>query len=412
MAGRQPTSRHRTFGLLLAGGLALPVAGCGEGDQRQAVPAPTPPPAVTVAAVGRQEVTPAVTFTGRVQAVDKVELRARVEGFLEQRHFTEGQDVKAGDLLFTIEKGQYQALVAQAQGNVARAQAALGNAQLQLARADELVKNKNIPQATRDDRQAERDSAAAELAAQQAALQTAQLNLGYTDVKAPVAGRIGTSTYTQGNLVTPQSGALATIVSQDPIYVTFPVTSRELLQVREQARRSGTDATRFQVKVRLPDGTMYDQVGAVDFVDVTVDPSTDTVTVRAVFPNPRRLLVDGELVGVVVEEAQPQEALVIPQAAVLVDQGGPYVLTVDGQGKAGQRRVKLGAAQGVNTVVAEGLRAGEKVIVEGVQKVRPGQAVQATEAAAPQPGAPGGAAPGDAAPGGAAPAAAPAASAG
>ncbi|MGD9507337.1 MAG: efflux RND transporter periplasmic adaptor subunit [Geminicoccaceae bacterium] len=365
----------------LVGLLTLLIAGCGEGNDDAAEAPPPMPPAVTVVAVGSQEVTPAVTFTGRVEAIDTVDLRARVEGFLEKRHFTEGQDVREGDLLFTIEKAQYEAAVAQAEANVARAQATQYNAQLQLDRAEELVRNRNIAVASRDDRRAERDTARAELAATEAALQTAKLNLSYTDIKAPISGRIGTSAYSQGDLVNPASGVLATIVSQDPIYVTFPVSARELLEVRERAAREQTDPTRYQIKVRLPDGRLYDQTGTVDFVDVRVDPSTDTVTLRAEFPNPHRLLVDGSLVGVIVEEAQPKQALVVPQAAVLNDQAGSYVLVVDAESKVEQRRVQLGQIAGPAIAVRSGLKEGEKVVTEGVQKVRPGQTVQAAAAA-------------------------------
>lgn len=374
----------RLAGTLLPLVLALALAGCdGEPDEAAtAQPAQqAPPPAVTVATVTRQAVTPAVTFNGRVEAVDKVDLRARVEGFLQQRHFTEGQKVQEGDLLFTIEKGQYQAAVAQAEANVARAQAALKNAQLQLDRANELVQNRNIPRATRDDREAERDSARAELAAAQAALQSAQLNLSYTEIRAPISGRIGASAYSQGNLVNPSSGVLATIVSQDPIYVTFPVSSRQLLEVREQAAQEGEDARRYQVKVRLPDGSIYDQTGTVDFVDVQADPSTDTVTVRAEFANPGGLLVEGALVGVLVETVEPEQVLVIPQAAMLTDQAGPYVLLVNGESKIEQRRIQLGQQTGTAFVVQSGLEEGDRVVVQGVQQVRPGQTVQATAAA-------------------------------
>ena len=386
MSGWPWSSLRRNSGTLIAAIVPLLLMAC-DGQQQQGAAPPPPPPAVQVAAVARQEVTPGYSFTGRVVATDKVDLRARVEGFLEKRLFTEGQDVKEGDLLFAIEKAQYEAAVAQAEGNVARAQAALKNAELQLARANELVKNRNIPKATRDDRQAERDSAAAEVAAQKAALQAAQLNFGYTDIYAPIAGRIGISAYTQGNLVNPSSGVLASIVSQDPIYVTFPVSSRQLLEVRERARAQG-NPDRFNVKLRLPNGQIYGHTGTVDFVDVQVDQSTDTVTVRATFPNPDRFLVDGQLVGVIVERAQPELALVIPQEAVLVDQAGPYVFVVDGQSKAEQRRIKSGQPQGALLAVTDGLNAGEKVIVEGLQKVRPGQAVQVAEAppAAAQPG--------------------------
>jgi membrane fusion protein, multidrug efflux system len=295
--------------------------------------------------------------------------------------------VREGELLFTIEKGRYEAAVAQAEANVARAEASLKNAELQLARANELVKNKNIPTATRDDRQAERDAAVAELAAQKAALQTAQLNLGYTDITAPIAGRIGQTAYTQGNLVNPASGTLATIVSEDPIYVTFPVSSRELLAVREGAAEEGSDPKRFAIRLRLPNGELYEQAGTVNFVDVRTDPSTDTVEVRAQFPNPRGLLVPGALVGVIAERAEPERALVVPQAAVLNDQGGSYVLLVDGQSKVEQRRVELGPVAGSDIAVRSGLKEGEKVITEGLQKVRPGQVVQAAVAAPTQQGA-------------------------
>lgn len=363
---------------LLAVALVALVAACDEGSE-QAAPAPqAPPPSVSVVPVGREAVSPAATFTGRVEAVDQVDLRARVEGFLEQRLFTEGQEVKAGDLLFTIEKAQYEAAVAQAQGNVARAQTAYDNAQLQLDRADQLARNRNIPEATRDDRRAERDAARAELTAARAALQVELLELSYTEIRTPIAGRIGLSAFSVGNLVNPASGVLATVVSQDPIYVTFPVSSRQLLEVREQAARQQSDASRYQVKVRLPDGSTYDQTGTVDFVGVRVDPSTDTVTIRAAFANPRRLLVDGALVGVIVQETEPQQALVVPQAAVLTDQGGSYVLVVDGQSRVEQRRVEMGQVAGVNATVQSGLQEGERVVTDGLLKVRPGQTVQAT----------------------------------
>ena len=341
-------------------------------------------PAVTVAVVEQREITPASTFTGRIEAVDDVELRARVEGFLEQRLFTEGDDVREGDLLFTIEKGQYQAAVARAEGNVARAEAALKNAELQLSRANELVKKKNIPQATRDDRQAERDAAAAELAAQKAALQTAQLDLGYTDIKAPIAGRIGRSNFSVGSFVGPQSGTLATIVCQDPMYVTFPVTQRQLLAVRKEAAAGNTDPTSLAVRAKLADGSVYDEVGRINFVDVQFNAGTDTVQVRATMPNPQGLLVDGQLVTVVVETAKPEAALVIPQQAVQIDQAGRYVLKVDADDKVQVQRITIGQEREGFYVVTNGLAQGERVITEGLQKVRPGMAVDA----APAPAAP------------------------
>lgn len=366
--------------LVVVTGLAL--AGCGTGENQEAT-AP-PPPIVGVVEVASRDVTPLTTFNGRVVAVDTVELRARIAGFLDTMNFTEGGEVRQGDLLFGIEKRQYQAAVLQAQGAVQRAKAALADAQLQLNRGLELVKHRNIPQSEVDSRQAKRDDAQGQLTEAQAQLEQAEINLDYTEIKAPIAGRIGAKAYSVGNYVDPSSGTLATLVSQDPIYATFPVSARELLEVRTNAEQRGQDPSKVQVKIVLPDASLYPQTGTINFVDVQVSQSTDTVTVRATFANPKRDLIDGQLVGIVVESAEPEQALLVPQAALLADQAGPYVLTVDGSGKVEQRRVKLGDPHDPDVVVAEGLKAGERVIVEGLQKVRPGQLVQlAAEPAKP-----------------------------
>jgi membrane fusion protein (multidrug efflux system) len=366
--------------LLTAAGIVL--AACDDGGEQQRAAAPAAPaPAVGVVAAAERDVTPAFSFTGRVEAVDKVDLRARITGFLEKRDFTEGQEVTADSLLFSIEKQQYEATVQQTQATVAQAQAVLTDAELQLSRGEELVRNRNIPQSEVDARRARRDNAKGALMAAQAQLRQAQINLGYTDIQAPIAGKIGRSTFTEGSFVGPDSGPLATVVSQDPIYVSFPVSSRELLTARQEAEARGDDLRAVRVKVRLPDGNEYDQVGSVNFVDNQVDPTTDTVTVRASLPNPQRRLIDGQLVGVTVEQAKPLPAIVVPQAALLADQAGPYVLIVGSDGKVEQRRVQLGEGTGTDMAVKDGLKAGERVVVEGIQKVRPGQTVQATEAA-------------------------------
>jgi membrane fusion protein (multidrug efflux system) len=364
----------RRIGLVL-GGVGI-LAACNE--QQEAQPAaPPPPPAVGVIEVTPRDVQRAFEFVGRAAAIDKVDLRARVEGFLEKRHFTEGQPVKAGDLLFSIEKDQFQAAVDQATADLAAADAQLANAQVQYQRAATLVKSQNIPQATVDTRKAELDTASAKVQQAQAALREAQINLGYTDISAPVAGVIGRANVTEGNLVGPSVGPLATIVSVDPIYVTFPVAQRQLVQAQEHAAAKAEDIT---VRIRLPDGSLYDQPGKIDFIDNQVDQSTDSVTVRAVVPNSRGILKDGQIARPVVEVAEPQPQLTVPMAAVVVDQAGPSVLIVDPQGKVEQRRITLGPQQGVAVVVPEGLKPGERVIVDGLQKVRPGQTVQASAA--------------------------------
>lgn len=372
-------TRQGSLALLLTGLLTL--ASCdGSGDQQAAAP-PPPTPSVGVVAATERDVTTAYSFNGRVEAVDKVDLRARITGFLEKRAFEEGQEVKANDLLFTIEKQQYEAAVQRAEASVAQAQATLTDAELQLQRGEELVRNRNIPQSEVDARRARRDNARGQLLGAQAGLREARINLGYADIRAPVAGKIGRSNFSTGNFVGPDSGPLATIVSQDPIYVTFPVSSRELLQARKEAEARGEDLRAVRVKVRLPDETIYGQTGTVNFVDNQVDPTTDTVTIRASMPNPERILVDGQLVGVMVERAQPQLSVVVPQAALLADQAGPYVLVVGSDGKVEQRRVQVGQPTGSDMTIAQGVRPGDRVVVDGIQKVRPGQTVQATEAA-------------------------------
>jgi membrane fusion protein, multidrug efflux system len=339
-------------------------------------------PAVTVVAVEQRDVTPSTSFTGRIEAKDKVDLRARVDGFLEQRLFTEGQDVKAGDLLMVIEKAPYQAEIENVEAAIARAQATLDLAEIERRRQAELVKKQATAQARLDEATGKSGEARADLRRQQAALTTAELNLGYTDIKAPIAGRIGRSNFSVGNFVGPQSGTLATIVSQDPMYVTFPVTQRQLLQVRKEAAAGSTDPTSLAIRLRLADGSLYDEAGRLNFVDVQFNAGTDTVQVRATVPNPDGLLVDGQLVNVVVETAKPQAALVIPQQAVQIDQAGRYVLKVDGDNKVQVQRITVGAELEGYYVVTNGLAQGERVITEGLQKVRPGMVVDAAEAPA------------------------------
>lgn len=331
------------------------------------------------------EITPSSSFTGRVEAVDKVDLRARVQGFIEKRLFEEGSDVKGGDLLFTLDKAPFQAEIDRINADIAGAQANLRAADLSLQRQSTLVKKEVAAVAVLDQVTAKQGEAKAQLQSQQAALEKAQLDLGYTDIRAPMAGRVGKSTYSVGDLVGPESGTLATIVSQDPIYVTFPVSQRELLDVRKQAEAQGTDPRAVQVKVRLADGSIYDQVGSINFVDVTVSVTTDTVAIRAQLPNPKRLLIDGQLVTAVVEAAKPQTALVIPMPALQIDQTGRFVLVVGADNKVEVRRIEIDQGYVGKLVVTKGLKEGERVITIGTQKVRPQQVVEPTEASAEAP---------------------------
>ena len=372
---RVPRRLGRLVCSLLLGSLTL--SGCGKPN----APAPEmPPPSVVVVPAQSRVVDEEASFVGRVLAVNRVDLRARVEGFLEERRFTEGQEVKVGDILFVIEPGQYAAAVEQRQADLEKARADQLNTAAQLARGLELVKAKNISQSSVDELQAADSIAKAGITLAQAALTRAMLDLSYTRITAPVPGRIGLASYTVGNLVGPSSGTLATIVSRDPIYVQFPVTQRDLLGARQTIEDKGGNARDVKVRVRLPDGTLYEHAGRLDFVDVTTDPGTDSVTLRAELPNPDGILVDRQYVGVLLEAGAPESAILIPQSALQVDQQGVYVMILDADGKAQTRRIETGQNKGADAVVNKGLVEGELVITQGIQQVRPGQAVSAAPA--------------------------------
>jgi membrane fusion protein (multidrug efflux system) len=339
-----------------------------------------PPPAVTVAPAVSRQVTETGDFIGRVTAIDKVDIVARVPGFIEERKFEEGQQVKKGDLLFRIEQATYQAAVEQQRANLAKAKATEVNAKIQLERGRELVRNQNISQATLDQRAADEAAAAANVLEAQARLDQAEINLAYTEIRSPIDGRIGLAIYTEGNLVQPSSGKLATIVRQDPIYVIFQASERDVLEYKRRIAESQDKNPHVTVHIKLPDGRLYAHTGRSNFLDVQVDTNTDTLAVRTVVPNPEGLLVPGGIVGVTVERGAPRSALVVPQAAVQLDQAGRYVLVVDAAKKVELRRVKTGVEDGRDIVVTDGLKEGELIIVEGIQKVRPGQVVAASVA--------------------------------
>jgi membrane fusion protein (multidrug efflux system) len=317
-------------------------------------------------------------FVGRVQAINTVQLRARVEGFLEKVLFTEGQDVKTGDLLYQLEKAPYQAQVEQAKANLASAKAQALNTKLQYERSYQLSLHQNAPQAKVDQDKAAMDVADAQVLQTQAALDLAQVNLGYTDIWAPIDGRIGLTAYTKGNLVNPAMGVLATIVSQDPIYATFPVAQRQLEEIREARKLSDGRQIKIEILLRLGGGKEYPHAGVWNFTDTQVSQQTDTLLMRATLPNPERLLVDGQFATVSIRERREQMRLVIPLASLQLDQAGSYVLVVDDASKVAMRRLKLGPREDTEIVVLEGLKEGEQVIVDGIQKVRVGQQVAAT----------------------------------
>jgi len=342
----------------------------------------SPPPAVTVAPAVMRQVTETGEFIGRITAIDKVDIVARVAGFIEERNFTEGQEVKKGDLLFKIEQATYKAAVEQQRANLAKAQATELNAKLQLERGKELVRSNSIPQSTLDQRAADESAGQAAILEAQALLDQAEINLGYTEIRSPIDGRIGLATFTVGNLVQPSSGRLATIVSQDPVYVLFQASERDVLDYKRKLAESPAMNRHVPIHLKLPNGTDYPHAGETNFLDVQVDQTTDTLTVRAKVPNPERLLIPGGVVKVTTERGPPRSVLVVPQSAIQLDQAGLYVLVVDAAKKVEQRRVTTAAEQGRDIAVTSGLKEGEFVIVQGIQKVRPGQVVDATTAAA------------------------------
>ena len=346
-----------------------------------AQPAPSAPPAVGVVKVERRPMTDSYEFNGRVQAINSVNIVARVTAFLDQQLFTEGTDVKKGDLLYTLERPPYQAAVNIQKATVAQAEAQLENGNLELRRKQELVQKNAGTQQALDSAQATQRVQAAQLESTQAQLETARINLDYTEIHSPIDGRIGRTSVTIGNVVGPASGTLTTVVSQDPMYVVFPVPTRRAIELREEySKKGGFDAVK--IRLRLPDGRIYAQTGKLDFINNAIAQDTDTLTVRGVIPNPLlgaetaggvklRELVADEFVTVLLESVKPREVIAVPRAAILSDQEGSYVYVVDDHNTAQQRRVRLGQMTPETAGIADGLKEGEQVIVEGVQRARP-----------------------------------------
>ena len=339
---------------------------------QQGAPSAVP---VGIVIAERKPISKTLDFVGRVEAINRVEVRARVKGFLEAVLFKEGDLVKEGDPLYRIEKDLFKAAVEQAQGELQSSKAQHELAVKNRARQEELyAKNVSAGMAL-DEAVGREGEAKGAVMTNEANLATAQINLGYTDIVAPITGKVGRTAVTKGNVVSPESGVLTMIVSQDPMYVTFPVSQREFLRAAQNTRP--TDVKSIKVRIRFSDGSVYDQLGEINFVDVTVDRTTDTVIVRATIPNPNGRLIDGQLVRVNLESEASEEKVVIPQAALIADQEGVYVFVVE-DGKAVVKRVKTGGESGANVVIEAGLSGGEPVIVEGLQGVRPGIAVRAT----------------------------------
>ena len=356
------------------------------------------PPAVGVVKAQRTPITETNEFIGRIESVSRVALVARVTAFLEQRLFVEGSEVQKGDLLYKLEQGPFQADLTAKQAALGQVNALLQNATQTLQRQQALLNTPAGQRSNYDNAVAQQRSQAAQVLAAQANLQTSQINLDYTLIKAPIDGRITRTNVTEGNVVGPGSGTLATIVSQDPMYVVFPISSRSAFDLRERYANSGGFSA-VKVKIRLPTGEIYGQDGKLDYIDPTVSTNTDTLTARAVMPNPlpagvnpktagTRDLIDGEFVQVLVQGVTPIEVLGVPRAAVLSDQQGDYVYTVGPDNKAQETRIKLGQSTPAIAAVINGLTEGQTVIVEGIQRVHAGMVVAPGPASSPPPAPP------------------------
>ena len=372
----------RSVGLaLLASGL---LAGCGDKGEAQQGAGAMPPAAVDVVTLHASPLQLMSELTGRTAPLRVAEVRPQVNGIILKRLFTEGRDVKAGQLLYQIDPAVYQAALASAKANLAKAEANERSARLKARRYAELVKVKAISRQEYDDADAAWKLQVAEIGAAKAALQSANINLAYTRITAPISGRIGKSAVTEGALVTAQQAASLTSISQlDPMYVDVRQSTADLLRLKRQVAagkltQGQQDGAR--VSFVLEDGSQYGEQGALQFSDVTVDESTGMVTLRVIVPNPQQLLLPGMFMRATLQEGERPAGLLVPQTAVTrTPKGGATVMVVTADNKVELREVKLGRVVGDSWVVESGLASGEKVIVAGLQKVKPGAVVAPAE---------------------------------
>lgn len=384
-----------TLSLALTLSAALSLAACGK-------PAEPPPgaggpgapgaAAVTVVTVQPGSVPVTTELPGRTTPYLVAELRPQVSGIIKARLFTEGGTVKAGEVLYQIDPATYQATFDSARASLARAEANLDAARIKAERYAELVKIEAVSKQDNDDAAAALKQGQAEVSAARAGLDRARIDLAYTRVTSPISGRIGRSAVTPGALVTAnQTDALATVQQLDPIYVDVTQSSADLLRMKRDfeagvMRRTGGNGV--PVQLVLEDGSVYAREGRLAFSEVTVDPGTGSVTLRAVFPNPRGELLPGMYVRARLAQGSRDDIFLLPHAALIRDpKGNASVMVVNAQNQAEARPVKATQSAGDKWVVTEGLAAGDRVIVEGLQRVKPGAPVQPQDAAAPQPAA-------------------------
>jgi membrane fusion protein, multidrug efflux system len=369
--------------------LILVLAGCGSGPGQQ--PGPPPAPEVATVTIQPQSVELTTELPGRTSAYLVSEIRPQVNGIIKKRLFREGSDVKVGQLLYQIDPAPFQVALDSAKASLGKAQANLPSIRLKAERYQELLADRAVSQQDHDDAAAAMGQARAEIEYWKAQVEAARINLGYTKVTAPISGRIGKSSVTDGALVTAyQPMSLATIQQLDPIYVDVTQSSAELLRLKrhlEAGRLSADDKNGRKVRILLEDGTPYPLEGRLQFRDITVDQATGSFNLRIVVPNPKHLLLPGMFVRAAVQEGVAEQAILVPQQGVSrTPKGDPVALVVDESAKVQQRLLTLNRAIGDQWLVSSGLSAGDRLIVEGMLNVRPGAAVKAVAWEGPKAG--------------------------
>ena len=360
--------------LLLLVALAFLVQGCGKKEKT----AP-PPPAVTVVKVANGSVVSSMKLIGQAKAYDEVDLVARVQGFLRKISFKEGSVVTKGQPLFEIEPDQYKANVEAAEAALLKVQATYGNAETTYARQKKLFEADATAKKNYDDANAAYMEAKAAVMQAEATLSNAKLDLSYTSISAPFDGRIGFYTYSEGNLVGPGSKRLANVVKIEPMRVQFNINEIDLVNLQlDKLKDKTAPRETYVVLIQFQDGRIYSHEGTISFADNKVNSSTGTILVEALFPNPEQVVVPGMYVKVILKDKDEKPALLIPKSSIQESQSGKFVLVVGSDGKVGQRVIKTGVKNGPSIQVVEGVKEGEMVIVEGLQKVRLGTVVKPT----------------------------------